>query len=192
MKMKFKDLPLKMSSLLLLLSLLLGCNAIQPAATAPASPTPVPATATPPALPATATPPAAETNQLIVSDEFQGVIFTREKAEADQPVYQAEGYWTPTETDILNLESALAPYLEQAAPQDYPGPLKDLTEYKRQYAGLLKDGRQLIWVNFFCQVDQIDWQQEFVFVADGGSCYFELKYNPQTNEFSDLSIHGES
>jgi len=180
--MNSKDLVPKMISLLFLLPLLLGCTSAQPAPTATASPTPLPATATPP----------VEANQLIVTDTFEGVIFTREKAEADQPVYQAEGYWTPTQTDILNLESALAPYLQQAAPQDYPGPLKDLTDYKRQYVGLLKDGRQLIWVNFFCQAHQIDWQQEFVFIADGGSCYFELNYNPQTGEFSDLSIHGES
>jgi hypothetical protein len=31
-----------------------------------------------------------------------------------------------------------------------------------------------------------------IFVSDGGSCYFELNYEPQSGTFSDLSIHGEA
>jgi len=176
----------------LLLALLAGCNA---PATPPAALSPIatPLRAASPTLP-TPTPTTApiEANQLVTTDTFEGVIFSQNKASDDKMVYGAETYWTPTEADILALEEKLEPYLQQAAPQDYPGPLKSLSAYKRQYVGFVAEGKSLIFVNFFCETHGVDWQQELIFVSDGGSCYFELNYEPQSGTFSDLSIHGEA
>jgi hypothetical protein len=129
---------------------------------------------------------------LVTTDTFEGVIFSQNEAAASSMVYEAETYWTPSEADILALEEKLGPYLEQAAPQDYPGPLKPLSDYKRQYVGFVAEGKTLIFVNFFCETHGVDWQRVLIFVTDGGSCYFELNYEPQSGTFSDLSIHGEA
>lgn len=128
--------------------------------------------------------------------ELPGVIFSQEEAEQMDLgrllASNVSGYWTPGQEDVIALEGKLEPYLEQAASQSYYGPLKPLDEYKRQYVGILIDGQQVIAVNFFCDPLNHDWQREFVFVMDGGACFFELKYNVKTAEFYDLSIHGES
>jgi hypothetical protein len=57
----------------------------------------------------------------------------------------------------------------------------------------MKEGKQVIYANFFCQVfDGMDWEEEFVFVSDGGDCYFQVLYHVATGEFSDFSVNGEA
>lgn len=137
-----------------------------------------------------------KTNQLIVTDNFEGVIFAG--ASAEQMGLKTiisetiDDYWTPSRDDVLAFEQHLGLYLQQAAPQTYPGPLRDLSKYRRQYVGILVKGQRVIFANFFCTTDDTDWKHEFVFVLDGGSCYFEVKYDVQTGVFYDLSIHGEA
>jgi hypothetical protein len=131
-------------------------------------------------------------NQPVSTAEFEGVIFSQENAAATKAVWGAESYWTPTQAEIMALEEKLGPYLAQTAPQSYPGPLKPLPDYKRQYIGFVAEGKQAIFVNFFCQTHDIDWHEQLISVEDGGSCYFEVDYDPQTGAFSHLSIHGES
>ena len=131
-------------------------------------------------------------NEMVKTDDFEGVIFSAENAATTRVANQGESYWTPSQMEVLPLENRLGLYLQQTAPRTYPGPLRDLSEYKRQYLGVLANGQRVIHVNFFCNAHGLDWSQEFVFVTDGGSCYFEVKYNVETGEFSDLSIHGEA
>jgi hypothetical protein len=137
-------------------------------------------------------------NQLILTDSFEGVIF----AGASAKQMDLEGiigfnetiddYWTPSRDDVLAFEDRLGPYLQEAAPQTGFGALKDLEEYRRQYVGMVVDGQRVIYAVFFCSDHHADWEQEIVFVLDGGSCYFEVKYDVQTGAFYDLSIHGEA
>ena len=143
--------------------------------------------------------PTLATNQVIVTDSFEGVIFAG--ASAKQMDLEAmigffetiDDYWTPSRDDVLAFEERLGPYLQQAAPpQTDPSPLSDLNKYRRQYIGILVDGQRVIFANFFCNGHHTDWQHELVFVLDGGSCYFEVKYDVQTGAFYDLSIHGEA
>src|SRR5262245_7685849 len=123
MKVKTTGVQLRLIFWGLLLSLLAGCQAAASSAIAP-SPTPE----TPPVMPTpppTLPPPApamTEDNQSVGGAEFEGVIFSQENAAASKAVYSAETYWTPTQADIMALEAKLGPYLEQAAPQNYPGP----------------------------------------------------------------------
>jgi hypothetical protein len=137
-------------------------------------------------------------NQLIETDSFEGVIFAGASAkEMDLETIigfseTIDDYWTPSRGDVLAFEGRLGPYLGQAAPQTGPGALKDLNKYRRQYAGILVNGQRVIYAFFFCDGDHADWQHEIVLVIDGGSCYFEVKYDVQTGEFYDLSIHGEA
>lgn len=134
----------------------------------------------------------AGTNEKIKTDDFEGVIFSVENGATTGVANQGETYRTPSQAEVLALENQLGPYLQETAPRDYPGPLRDLSEYKRQYLGILVNEQQVIFVNFFCNAHGLDWSHEFVFIADGGSCYFEVKYNLETGEFFDLSIHGEA
>jgi len=137
-------------------------------------------------------------NQPIVTDSFEGVIFAG--ASAKQMDLEAmigfretiNDYWTPSRDDVLAFEEGIGPYLQQAAPQTGPGSLSDLNEYRRQYIGIVANGQRVIFANFFCNGYDTDWQHKIVYPLDGGSCYFEVKYDVQTGAFYDLSIHGEA
>jgi hypothetical protein len=144
------------------------------------------------------TTPKEATDQLIATDSFEGIIFAG--ASAKQMDLEAiigftetiNDYWTPSRDDVLAFEEGIGPYLQQAAPQTGPGSLSDLNEYRRQYVGIVANGQRVIFAVFFCNDHDTDWQHKIVFVIDGGSCYFEVKYDVQTGEFYDLSIHGEA
>jgi hypothetical protein len=65
-------------------------------------------------------------------------------------------------------------------------------DYMRQYLGIIEGGEEIIYANFFCTDHETDWHNEFVFVMDGGDCFFSVKHNPGSGEFFDLSVNGES
>lgn len=104
-------------------------------------------------------------------------------------------YWMPTEENILALEEGLPAFLESNADYFYTpdAPVWErLDEYNRQYIGLVLDGKQTIYANYFCHSTGVDWKQDFVFVMDGGSCYFQFQYDPNTGEFHNLQVNGEA
>jgi len=173
-----------------LLLLLVGCGI--PSATHTAVPaTPLPTSAT--SLPTDVT---KESGELILTGEFEGIIFSSERAEQMDlaPFFGStlEGYWTPGEADIMELEGGLESYLQQEASRDHPDLWQRLPEYKRQYFGLLESGRREIYANFFCDTLGKDWKRDFVSVLDGGDCFFSVKYDVNTDAFFDLYVQGES
>jgi len=187
-KMGFQKLFGMVSSWLLLL--LMGCG------TPSATPTAVPTTPLPPNATSLPTDVTEESGELILTDEFEGVIFSRERAEQMNLALflgsTLEGYWTPGEADIMELEGGLESYLQQEVSQDHPDILQRLPEYKRQYFGLVESGRREIYANFFCMASVADWKRNFVMVLDGGDCFFHVKYDVNTDAFFDLYVQGES
>ena len=127
------------------------------------------------------------------------VIFS-EKLAAEQGIGSwiagdvAVEYWTPAEEDVLALESGLASFLQENPDRfsAHEMPIWDrLDEYNRQYIGMVLDGRRVIYANYFC--DSVgDWQKEFVFVADGGDCFFQFQYDVDTAEYFDLQVNGNA
>jgi hypothetical protein len=100
-------------------------------------------------------------------------------------------FWTPSRLEIRSLERALPDFLTAHWPPRR-GPMVDLSKYKAQYFGVSRDGKKLIFINAFC--DEFaqrnpDWANRFVGVADGGSCFFYLFYDPSTNSLSDLYVN---
>ncbi len=170
--------------------LLVGCGATS------ATPTAVPTTPLPPNATSLPTDAAEESSELILTDEFEGVIFSREWAEQMglTPFFgdTIEGYWTPGKADIMELESGLESYLQQEASQGYPDLWQRLPEYKRQYFGLVENGRREIYASFFCETLGKDWKRDFVSVLDGGDCFFNVRYDANTDTFFDLDVHGEA
>ena len=126
-----------------------------------------------------------------------GVILTAEQTQAqlDWISNAAEGAWTPSDAEVAQLETDLLPFLRQAQnPWLRPDPpiWERAPEYKRQYLGVIEGGERVIYANFFCRIDEgIEWAREFVLVMDGGDCYFQVTYHPQSGEFSDFSVNGE-
>ena len=109
---------------------------------------------------------------------------------------QTAEYWTPSEDDVLALENGLGSYLEQTNSERFnqqPFPIWErLDEYNRQYIGILLDGKKVIYANYFCDSIQTDWRKDFVFVMDGGDCFFQFKYDVDSAEFFDLQVNGNA
>jgi hypothetical protein len=124
-----------------------------------------------------------------------GVIFTPDQTKANLDVIGngVEDAWTPSAGDVAKLDAALPDFLANADNPflDADPPMAErLPDYMRQYLGIVENGEKLIFANYFCTINDMDWHKEYVFVLDGGDCFFQVKFNPATGEFSDLSVNG--
>ncbi|HUQ31384.1 MAG TPA: hypothetical protein VM095_04655 [Pyrinomonadaceae bacterium] len=136
-----------------------------------------------------------ESFEVIKTDEFEGVIITREKAMDFMKAFSGldeKGAWTPGRSSVLKLEERIEAYLKKAAAKRSPALWSKLAKYKRQYVGVMRNGRKVIFVNFFCDAFDADWKNNPVAVDDGGDCFFNLLYDPGSYAFSDLQINGEA
>jgi hypothetical protein len=124
-----------------------------------------------------------------------GVIFGQEQTEASLDVLgEVDGTWEPSAADVAELEAALPAFLQSAENpwlREDPPIEERVPTYMRQYLGIIEDGEEIIYANFFCTINEMDWHNDFVFVLDGGDCFFQVKYNPASGEFFDLSVNGE-
>jgi hypothetical protein len=123
------------------------------------------------------------TNQIITEKGFEGVIFRRENA-PDVLRYMLvsekteDEYWTPTKNDILGMEEQLVRYVAEQMPA------LQLADFKRQYFGFYREGKQLIMVVGFCAPVSKDWVQEVVSSSDvAAGCYFETQYDDMDQQF---------
>lgn len=107
---------------------------------------------------------------------------------------EIEGYWTPTGEDILLLEKALPSFLQENSTsfRREPAVWEQLDTYKRQYAGVVMNGRKIIYGNFFCSDPGTDWKKEWIFVMDGGDCFFQLQFDIASRAFSGLMVNGDA
>jgi hypothetical protein len=126
----------------------------------------------------------------VVGDgSFEGVIVPEQDAGGLDP--QAQGYWTPGERDVLALEAGLVRFLQASAPAASPELWQKQPAYKRQYVGLIRDGRRLVHASFFCSTAGDEWRSQVLFVLDGGDCFFQLTYDVERGTYGDLMVNGE-
>ena len=107
---------------------------------------------------------------------------------------EIEGYWTPTEQDVLLLEENLPSFLQENSTsfRREPPVWEQLDNFKRQYAGLVMNGSKIIYGNFFCSEPSPDWKTEWMFVMDGGDCFFQLQFDVANGTFSGLTVNGDA
>jgi hypothetical protein len=139
-----------------------------------------------------------------VQDSYQGIkigkiegaiVPAARGAEFHKALTGSEGkeYWTPTKADVQKLEEKIEFYLRKTADKRSPALWSKLADYKRQYAGVVENGRRKIYANFFCNTAQIKhWKAMPVAVEDGGDCFFQIKYDVEAGTFSNLYINGEA
>ena len=128
------------------------------------------------------------------------VAFSADKAQADQMLdwlfpTDAE-YWSPTKADVRAIESGLPAYLQENKSAFYmtDEPVwEQLNKYNSQYVGIILEDRKVIYASYLCRIgEDINWKENFIFVADGGACYFKFKFDTSTSEFYDLLVNGEA
>jgi hypothetical protein len=128
------------------------------------------------------------------------VAFSADKAQADQMLdwlFSADAeYWSPTKANVRALESGLPAYLQENKSAFYMMETlvwEQLDEYNSQYVGIVLEGRKVIYASYLCKNgEDTNWKENFIFVADGGACYFKFKFDTSTGEFFDLLVNGEA
>jgi hypothetical protein len=105
----------------------------------------------------------------------------------------AAGGWQPTDADIADANSALSQVSDLTAENwknsririDHP------ETYFRQYVPMLRDGKNFLWLNAFCDKGSlVHWRTEVVSVDDGGTCFWQARFDPATKTYSHLRING--
>jgi hypothetical protein len=138
---------------------------------------------------------AFEGFEVVRTESFEGVIVPGDKAKEFMKAFSSveeKETWTPGKDAILKLEERLEAYLKKAAAKHSPKLWTKLAPYKRQYVGLIRNNRRVIFTNFFCDALRVDWKTSVVVVEDGGDCFFTVMFDANGSRFYDLRINGEA
>jgi hypothetical protein len=112
--------------------------------------------------------------------------------QCSRAVPRISGTWQPTEPQIRQLEADFRS-LEGRKSEACCNPgvnLKDPEHYYRQYVGVVRDGRRLIYINAFREPAPPDWRTMPVVVCDGGDGHWGVLYDPALRSFSQLAFNG--
>ena len=101
-----------------------------------------------------------------------------------------DGEWAPSQKIVAHIQSDLESFVtHESSVRKKQLPAK-FSEYTFQYQGRMSNGHKFVQINAFCQKPDADLTKELFIVADGGPCYFHVKYDPDTGRFYDLSFNG--
>lgn len=106
--------------------------------------------------------------------------------------------FTPTKEEIFKAENALKLKLKEAnknLENQYNSPIihRNLKKYKRQYFGYINDkGEKILYINSLWKKNEKEtkWMQQIIMVSDGGSYYWNIEYNLETEELENLKVNG--
>jgi len=111
---------------------------------------------------------------------------------AERWIKVAGGKWDPSPKMLADLEAQIESYVRSQA-KAQGRELKKWQDYTFQYQGQEEKGRKFIFINAVCdQRDRQGLDKKIVIIFDGGSCYFNVKYDPLHKVFFDLLINGEA
>jgi hypothetical protein len=138
----------------------------------------------------TAVPPA--TRSVVLPEAQAGALVEQ----CSRAVPRITGSWTPSARDVRRLEADLKHLKGQraAACCSQSAKMDDASRYYRQYAGIVRGGRRLIYVNGFLEpptgAGAVDWKQAPVIACDGGTSFWGVLYDPDSRTFSQLAFNG--
>lgn len=119
--------------------------------------------------------------------------------------------WMPTNAEAVAAEKAVRDVITRAQkdvkaafPNDPESALsldrrqlaeidKQYSRYGIQFIGVLVHGKKEIFCNYFCRdaTKQLDPAHDFIFLYDGGSCFWRVEYIPETKSCAGLQINSE-
>lgn len=144
--------------------------------------------------------PAAEVT-VIRGEGYEGAIFPAGRVE-DSPLLDgvAETF-TPTAAEVRECEAGLRRFLERTAADPSTNAwsageirkiLPNLGLYRRQYAGVIVEGRRRVLVNAFRKdpEDTSYWLESLLVICDGGFWYWQVQYDPASKRYAEFCSNG--
>lgn len=108
------------------------------------------------------------------------------------------GDWEPTAAQCDQVLESVRAFLTSTRAAGgagglYAGRILDMMgSYRVQFRGVMREGRRMIWCNFFPLSDgHPTWKWMDVVVLDGGTSYWQIYCNPDTGECLDLVHSGD-
>jgi hypothetical protein len=102
--------------------------------------------------------------------------------------YDAKTFWRPTPSQVAVVEQRLPALLHVS------GHKLDVSKSYRQYLGLIRAGKKLIYVNAFDSSTMADftktWRKEALIICDGGDVFWGVEFDPSTGTFQHLAFNG--
>jgi hypothetical protein len=112
-------------------------------------------------------------------------------------VVLGSGRWTPLPEDTHKALVAIQAFLANPAStnkwtkREIWRILQHTKEYRVQFVGVVRDGKRLIWCNFFpSRGDYGNWKKDKVDGMDGGFWYWQIEYDPSTDKCLDFISNG--
>lgn len=102
--------------------------------------------------------------------------------------------WVPEAADVEKLDARLVDItkLESTVCCGAGERVANIDGYYLQYAGLVIEGRKLIYINALPDnSSHKDWRSKAVLACDASRDYWGVLYDPKTGSFSDLAFNGE-
>ncbi|UWY26763.1 hypothetical protein N4T20_13650 [Flavobacterium sp. TR2] len=137
-------------------------------------------------------------SQKVVSYKNIGVIFSEKY---DCYLFTNFKRFTPNQDEINQFETLLNKNIQNININKFK-PLihENLNNYNRQYIGIFNEkGEKIIHINFFWREDENQpffnkikydkWKTEWFEIQDGGSYYWNIKYNLIHNTFFDFRVN---
>lgn len=135
---------------------------------------------------------------VIVSD--RAVILTPEQAPrlmkpCSRPgPDKVSGFWMPTASDVALMEKELPAFMSKS------GIRHPVSDYCRQYVGVISNGRKVIYINALPvsdaedkdidPEDRMQWKKEPAIVCDGGPEFWGAEFDLLAKEFLHLEGNG--
>lgn len=114
--------------------------------------------------------------------------------------------WKPTKHDIDLVQEILNKAIDDTNFICIKNPkIKIRKDYYKQYVPYINHkGERMIKINAFCKVLQvppkpgsetnewsdIDWKNEYLFINDGGNCYWRITINIDAKKYKDIMVNG--
>ena len=125
--------------------------------------------------------------------QFEVAIFPESSNEIMQ-----QNRFTPTKEEIIKAENTLKyklKLLNNPLMNQSRSPIihKNLKKYKRQYFGYINaKGEKILYINSLWSKSNREnyWLQQMMMVSDGGSYYWNIEYNLETDELENLKVNG--
>ena len=125
--------------------------------------------------------------------QFEVAIFPESSNELMQ-----QNRFTPTKEEIIKAENALKSklkFINNPLMNQCSSPIihKNLKKYKRQYFGYINEkGEKILYINSLWKKNEKEtkWLQQIIMVSDGGSHYWNIEYNLETEELENLKVNG--
>ncbi len=116
-------------------------------------------------------------------------------------------YWLPNELHLYLIDSIIKIAIRDTIDiTNKSFIIRDIKKFYRQYACYLdKNNDSIVYINAFCKIlnehidsagiykiKKFDWKHKWIFMEDGGSCYWQIKINITKKEYFDFRVNGVS